>query len=88
VLCDATNSTKYREEHDLYAAEIDHNFVALETWDDQFKAAMVGTKQDKLGLTKDGQSLIGPICPQLFAQQGKSRGDGFSLGGSHQNGGY
>jgi hypothetical protein len=79
---------KFREEHDLYAQEIDPNFVALETWDDQVKAAMVGTKQDKLGLTKDGKSLIGPICPRLLAQQGRNRGDGSSRGGFHQTGGY
>jgi hypothetical protein len=49
---------------------------------------MVGTKQDKLGLTKDGKSLICPICPLLLAQQGKSRGDCSSPVRFHQNGGY
>jgi hypothetical protein len=49
---------------------------------------MVGTKHDKLGLTKDGKTFIGPICPWLLAQQGRSRGDGFSSGGFRQTGGY
>ena len=77
----------FREEHDAYAADIDPSFVPLATWDDQVKAAMVGAKQDKLGLTKDGKSLVGPICPRLLAQQGRNRGDGFGRGGSHHNGG-
>ena len=58
----------FREHHDVGAALSDPNFVPLETWEDQVKAAIVGCRQEKIGLTKDGKSLVGPIDP-LVAQQ-------------------
>ena len=35
---------------------------------DHMKAAIIGCRQEKTGLTKDGKSLVGPIDP-LVAQQ-------------------
>ena len=58
----------FRKHHDVGAALSDPNFVPLETWEDQVKAAIVGCRQEKIGLTKDGKSLVGPIDP-LVAQQ-------------------
>lgn len=62
----------------MYAADIGPNFVALATWDNQLKVVMMGTSLDKLGLTKDGKSVVGPICSLLLA---------YGRGGSHRNGG-
>jgi hypothetical protein len=76
----------FREEHDTDADGFDPNFKPLETWDDQVKAAIFGAKQDKLGLTKDGKALVGPICPRLLALQ--SRGGGGSGGQGRGTPGY
>ena len=80
---------KFREEHDANAVVIDPHFTPLATWEDQVKAAIIGAKKEKAGLTKDGKALVGPIAPSLqrLHVQGRSGGGGDGGGAGGGNGG-
>ena len=60
---------EYRQRLDEDGAEINPNFVKLETWEDQVKAAIVGCNREKEGLTKDGKALAGPVHPSILAKR-------------------
>lgn len=70
----------FREDHDNWALDNDPNFTPLASWDDQVKAAIVGANQEKMGLTKDGKALVGPICPRLLALRARGGGGGGGYG--------
>ena len=65
----------HREDQDATGLDLDPDQTPLTTWEDKVKAAIIGANQQKMGLTKDGKNLVGPIHPRLLHLHGQAHLD-------------